>query len=144
MLYMIFDISFSILSFFFFFFLIFTFSKRSFLGISDFWLKTPQNCKSCSKNGQNHQFALLSFTFHKKNPLFNVDLFPWTFDMASPQQKIHIFSSSNNYLHYMDWPRHSRVSDSSVSTKTMMYEASFLIASNSEKPHLSSPITTKV
>jgi hypothetical protein len=53
------------------------------LGIFDFWLKTPPNCKSCSKNGQNHQFAVLSFTFHKKNPLFDVDLFPRTFDMES-------------------------------------------------------------
>ena len=41
--------------------LIFTFSKQSFLGIFDFWLKTPPNYKS-----QNHQFALLSFTFHFK------------------------------------------------------------------------------
>ena len=64
MLYMIFDISFSIFNFFFFFFSIFPFSKQSYLGIFDFWLKTPPNYKSCSKNGQNHQFALLSFTFH--------------------------------------------------------------------------------
>ena len=70
MIYMIFDISFSILSFFCCFFSIFTFLKRSFLGIFDFWLKTPPNCKSCSKNGRNHQFALLSFTFHKKKSTF--------------------------------------------------------------------------
>ena len=81
---MTFDISFSILSFFLLLFSIFTFSKWSFLGIFHFWLKTPPHCKSCSKNGQNHQFALLSFTFHKKNPLFDVDLFPRTFDMESP------------------------------------------------------------
>ena len=60
MLYLKFEISF------FFFFSIFTFSKQSILGIFDFWLKTPPNYKICSKNGQNHQFALLSFTFHKK------------------------------------------------------------------------------
>ena len=48
-------------------FLIFTFSKQSYFGIFFyFWLKTPQNYKSCSKNGQNHEFALLSFTFHQK------------------------------------------------------------------------------
>ena len=46
--------------------LIFTFSKQSFLGIFDFWFETHPNYKSCSKNGQNHQFALLSFTFHTK------------------------------------------------------------------------------
>ena len=58
------------LNFFLFFLLIFTFSKQSFLGIFDFWLKTPQNYKSFSKNGQNHQFALLSFTFNKKKSTF--------------------------------------------------------------------------
>ena len=49
---------------------IFTFSKQSFLGIFDFWQKTPQNYKSCSKNGQNHRFALLSFKFHQKKSTF--------------------------------------------------------------------------
>ena len=48
----------------------FTFSKQSFLEIFDFWLKTPQKYKSCSKNGQNHHFALLSFTFHQKKSTF--------------------------------------------------------------------------
>ena len=74
MIYMIFEISCSI----FkkkqkknFFFSIFTFLKRSFLGILDFWLKTSQNYMSCSKNSQNHQFALLSFTFlFKKKTIF--------------------------------------------------------------------------
>ena len=60
----------------------FTFSKQSFLGNFDFWLKTRQNYKSCSKNDQNHQFALLSFTFDKKKstishwPFFS-DLWHW-------------------------------------------------------------------
>ena len=84
---MIFDICFLIFNFF-LLFSIFTFSKQSFLGIFDFWLKTPQNYKSCSKNGKNHQFALLSFMFHKKNPLFDVDLFSRTFDMESPLSDI--------------------------------------------------------
>ena len=35
--------------------------------------------------GQNHHIALLSFTFHQKNPLFDVDLFSRTFDMESPK-----------------------------------------------------------
>ena len=61
---------------------IFTFSKQSFLGIFYFWLKTPQNYKSCLKNGQNHEVALLSLTFHQKNLFFDVDLFlgPWTWN----------------------------------------------------------------
>ena len=63
---MIFEISFSISNFFLLLLFIFTFSKQSFLSIFDFWLKTPPNYKSCSKIGQNHQFALLSFTFHFK------------------------------------------------------------------------------
>ena len=68
---MIFEISCSIFKKKHIFFLsIFTFSKQSFLGISYFWQKTPQNYKSCSKNGQNHQFALLSFTFHQKKSTF--------------------------------------------------------------------------
>ena len=54
-----------------FLFAIFTFSKQSFLGILDFWQKTPQNYKSCSKNGQNHQFALMSFKFHQKKIHFS-------------------------------------------------------------------------
>ena len=68
-----------------------TFSKQSFLGIFDFWLKTPPNYKSCSKNGQNHQFALLSFTFQKKNPLFDFDLFSRTFDMELPIRMVTLF-----------------------------------------------------
>ena len=88
MIYMLFEISCSIFKkYIFFSSSIFTFSKQSFLGIFDFWLKTPQNFKSCLKNGQNHQFALLSFTFHQKNPLFDVDLFSRTFDMESPASR---------------------------------------------------------
>ena len=82
---MIFGISCSIFKKNFFSSSIFTFSKQSFLGIFDFGQKTPQNYKSCSKNGQNHQFALLSFKFHQKKLLFDVDLFSRTFDMESPQ-----------------------------------------------------------
>ena len=66
MLYMIFEISFSIIIFFFFFYSIFTFSKQSFFGYFLYLTKTPPNYNSCSKNGQNLQFALLSFTFHFK------------------------------------------------------------------------------
>ena len=70
----------------------FSFLQFSLFQNSHFWVffifgkkKTPKNYKSCSKNGKNHQFALLSFTFHqKKNPLFDVDLFSRTFDMESP------------------------------------------------------------
>ena len=62
-------------------FSIFTFSKQSFLGIFYCCLKTPQNYKSCSNNGQNHEFAILSFTFH---PLLDIGIFSRTFDMESP------------------------------------------------------------
>ena len=54
---------------------IFTFSQQSFLGIFNFWLKTPQYYKSCSKNDQNHQFALLSFKCHKKIHYFTLTFF---------------------------------------------------------------------
>ena len=36
-----------------------------------FWLKTPQNYKSCSKNCKNDQFALLSFIFHFRKIQFS-------------------------------------------------------------------------
>ena len=51
------------------------FFKTVFLGIIDFWLKIPKKYKSCSKNSQNHQVALLSFTFPENNSLFDVNLF---------------------------------------------------------------------
>ena len=47
-----------------------TFSKHSFLDVFDFGLKAPQSYKSCSKNGQNNQFALISLTFHFKKSTF--------------------------------------------------------------------------
>ena len=63
----------------------FLFLKQSSLGTFDFWLKTPQNYKSCSKNGQNHQFALLSFRFYKKKIHFlTLTFFALTFDIESP------------------------------------------------------------
>ena len=40
------------------------------MGIFDFWLKTPPTYKSCSKNSQNHQFAVLFFTFLLKKSTF--------------------------------------------------------------------------
>ena len=55
----------------------------NFFGIF-FGLKTPKNYKSCPKSGPNHQFTLLSFTFHQINQIFDVDLFSRTFDMESP------------------------------------------------------------
>ena len=63
---------------------IFTFSKQSFLGIFFIFGKNTPKLQKLFKNGQNHQFALLSFTFHQKNPLFDIDLFSRTFDMESP------------------------------------------------------------
>ena len=44
----------------------------------------PKLKKIKKKNGQNHQIALSSFTFHFKNPLFDVDHFSRTFDMEMP------------------------------------------------------------
>ena len=71
MLYMIFEICFSIIIFFFSFFSQFSLFQNSIFWVFFyFWLKTPPNYKSCSKTGKNHQFALLSFTFHKKNSTF--------------------------------------------------------------------------
>ena len=58
------------------------------MGIFHFGLKTPQNSKKKSKNGQNHQIALLSYIFHQKNSLFDVDLFSRCFDMESPGRKV--------------------------------------------------------
>ena len=66
---MILEISFSIYIFLLLFFH-FHFFKQSFLGIIDFWLKTPQITRVDKKKGQNHQFALLSFTFQKKISTF--------------------------------------------------------------------------
>ena len=56
------------------------------MGIFEFWLKTPPNCKSCSKNGQNHQFALLSFTFHKKYHYIFRPYFFFNFKLSSTMQ----------------------------------------------------------
>ena len=81
---MIFEISCSIFKKKHFFLQFPLFQNSHFWVILIFWLKTPPNYKSCLKHGQNHQFALLSFTFHKKNPLFDVDLFSRPFDMESP------------------------------------------------------------
>ena len=55
------------------------------MGIFDLGLKTPQNYKSPSKNSQNYQIALFSFTIHQKKTLFNIDLFSRTFDMELPK-----------------------------------------------------------
>ena len=66
---MIYEIVCWILEFFFFFFNVY-FSKQPYFGIFDLGLKTPQTYKNCSKNGQNHQIALLSFTIHKKKSNF--------------------------------------------------------------------------
>ena len=41
------------------------------MGIFHFGFKTPQNYKSCSRNRQNHQIALLCFTFHQKKIHFS-------------------------------------------------------------------------
>ena len=62
----------------------FHFFKNSNFWVFLFLAKNTPKFKKCSKNGQNHQFTLLSFTFNKKNPLFDVDLFSRTFDMKLP------------------------------------------------------------
>ena len=62
MKYMIFNISCLFFKKKHFFASIFTFSKQSFLGNFDY--------KICFKKGQNHQFALFSFIFHKKKLTF--------------------------------------------------------------------------
>ena len=49
-----------------------------------FWLKTPQNYKSCSKTAKIMNLPYYLSHFIKKNPLFDVDLFSRTFDMESP------------------------------------------------------------
>ena len=64
---------------------IFTFSKQSFLGIFDFWLKTPQNYKVVKKTAKIINLPHYLSHFIKKNPLFDVDLFSRTFDMESPK-----------------------------------------------------------
>ena len=65
MMYMIFAIS-DLIFIFHFIFLNFQFFKTVIFGYFRFMAKTPPNKKSCSKNIQNHQLALLSFTFHQK------------------------------------------------------------------------------
>ena len=65
------------------------------MGIFDFWLKTPANFKSCSKNVQNINLPYYLSHFIKKNPLFYVDLFSRTFDMKNAQTYAHsCFSTS--------------------------------------------------
>ena len=64
MVYMIFELSCSIFENKHFFFFNFHFFKTVIFGYFCFLAKAPPNYKSCLKNGQNHQFALLSFTFH--------------------------------------------------------------------------------
>ena len=89
MLYMIFDISFSVFFFIiFFFFFFFTFSKQSFLGIFDFWLKHPQITRVVQKTVKTSNLPYYLSHFIKKNPLFDVDLFSWTFDMESPSNGV--------------------------------------------------------
>ena len=69
---------------------VFDFFKTVILGIFLFWAKTSQTYKSCSKNGQNLQIAVLFFTFHPQNPLFDVDLFSPNFDIELPPYKRHL------------------------------------------------------
>ena len=74
MLCMIFDIIFSIFNFFLLFFN-FHFSKQSFLGIFDFWLKTPPNHKSCTKTVKIINLPSYLSHFIKKKSTFLC----WTF-----------------------------------------------------------------
>ena len=54
-----------------FVFLNFHFFKIVIFGYFSFWAKNTQKIqKKCSKNGPNHQIALLSFTFHQKKSTF--------------------------------------------------------------------------
>ena len=46
--------------------------------------------------GQNHYITLLSFIFHQKIPLFDVDLFSWTFDLELPLNVCHILLGYHN------------------------------------------------
>ena len=64
--------------------LIFTFSKQSFLGIFDFWLKHPKITRVAQKTVKVINLPYYLSHFIKKNTVFNIDLFSWTFDMESP------------------------------------------------------------
>ena len=60
------------------------FVKTVNFGILDFWLKNPHNYKSCSKTVKIIKLPYHLSHFIKKYPLFDVDLFSWTFDKESP------------------------------------------------------------
>ena len=100
---MIFEISCSIFKKNIFFFN-FHFLKTVIFGYFWFLAKTPPNYKSCSKNCQNHQFALLTFTFHlKKNHFSTLTFFLGPLTWNRPLVKWFRFG-------WQDWWGHSGIS----------------------------------
>ena len=79
-----------------------------FWGISDFWLKTLQNHKSCLKTAKIISLPYYLSHFIKKNPLFDIDLFSRTFDMESPIKHINIFRTFGKCIHMgLNWSQNS-------------------------------------
>ena len=81
------------------------------MGILNFWQKPPNISKVVKKKGQNHQFALLYFTFHQKNPLFDVDPFFGPLTWNRPHININMdlpdrvrSLTNNNKQHYTHIP----------------------------------------
>ena len=66
------------------FFSIFTFSKQSYSGIFDFWLKHPKTTKVIKKTAKIINLSYYLSHFIKNNPLLDIDLFSRTFDLESP------------------------------------------------------------
>ena len=66
----------------------FQFFKTVLLGNFLIWPKNTPKLQKLFKNVQNHQIAILSFTFHQKDALFVVDLFSQTFDMEVPTGQV--------------------------------------------------------
>ena len=62
----------------------FQFFQTVIFGYFGFLAKNPQKLQKLFRKRPKLSICLLSFTFHQKNPLFDVDLFSRTFDIESP------------------------------------------------------------
>ena len=98
----------------FFFISIFTFSKQSFLGTFHFWLKTPQNYKSCSKTAKIIRLPYYLSHFIKKSNFWCWPFFSdfwhgialkrlFTPISQSPMSKLFRFSESSGKSNGKKW-----------------------------------------
>ena len=85
--------------------------------------RTTRKCKNnFFLNGQNHLSTLLSLTFYKNNPLFNIDLFSQTFDIESLA-----FENANNDIFKGTWYIYNLIGTSSTIFNDDLFQSQDLI-----------------